>query len=96
MDKSTSTKPQTIFTPEEIDEVARFLVTNQRRERENIIIPRSFTPTVIKTYEEKRISAIFESCPFKAGLSCVAGENIFTIFTITSFNNKIMSYQKGI
>ena len=53
--------------------MARFLVLNQRRQRENIIIPRTFIPTVIRSNEEKMISGFFESCPFKAGLSCVGG-----------------------
>lgn len=63
-----------LFTPQEIDQIAKFLVLNQRRERENMIIPRSFTPTVIKSKEEKLVEATFESCPFKSVLSLVAGE----------------------
>ncbi|XP_071522503.1 mitochondrial import inner membrane translocase subunit Tim22 isoform X2 [Panulirus ornatus] len=66
-------KRPTLFTAKEIDQIARFLVGNQRRERENLIIPRSFTPTVIKTREEKAVEATFESCPFKAVLSLLAG-----------------------
>ncbi|XP_042239003.1 mitochondrial import inner membrane translocase subunit Tim22-like [Homarus americanus] len=62
-----------LFTPQEIDQIAKFLVGNQRRERENMIIPRSFTPTVIKSKEEKTVEATFESCPFKAVLSLLAG-----------------------
>lgn len=66
-------KKRALFTPEEIDQIAKYLVGNQRRERENIIIPRTFIPTVIKTREEKAVEAIFESCPFKSVLSLVAG-----------------------
>lgn len=62
-----------LFTPQEIDQIAKFLVLNQRRERENMIIPRSFTPTVIKSKEEKMVEATFESCAFKSVLSLVAG-----------------------
>ncbi|XP_076058910.1 mitochondrial import inner membrane translocase subunit Tim22 [Oratosquilla oratoria] len=69
-DTSTQT---TLFTAKELDEIAKFLVTHQRRQRENIIIPKSFVPTVIKSMDEKRVEAIFESCPFKACLSCAAG-----------------------
>ncbi|XP_066987849.1 mitochondrial import inner membrane translocase subunit Tim22 [Macrobrachium rosenbergii] len=64
---------RTLFTPQEIDQIARYLVGNQTRVRENVIIPRTFVPTVIKTKEEKTVEAIFESCPFKAVLSLVAG-----------------------
>ncbi|KAK8719312.1 hypothetical protein OTU49_014110 [Cherax quadricarinatus] len=62
-----------LFTPQEIDQIARFLVANQRRERENLIIPRTFTPVVMKSREEKAVEAVFESCPFKAILSLFAG-----------------------
>ncbi|KAK8732245.1 hypothetical protein OTU49_006993 [Cherax quadricarinatus] len=62
-----------LFTPQEIDQIARFLVANQRRERENLIIPRTFTPVVMKSREEKAVEAVFESCPFKAVLSLFAG-----------------------
>ncbi|KAK7069350.1 Mitochondrial import inner membrane translocase subunit Tim22, partial [Halocaridina rubra] len=61
-----------LFTAQEIDQIAKYLVCNQRRYRENMIIPRSFAPTVIKSNEEKRVEAIFESCPFKAVLSLLA------------------------
>lgn len=63
-----------VFTPQEIDQIAKFIVGNQGRERENVIIPRSFTPTIIKSKEEKAVEAMFESCPFKAVLSLLAGE----------------------
>nr|XP_053628177.1 mitochondrial import inner membrane translocase subunit Tim22-like [Cherax quadricarinatus] len=62
-----------LFTPQEIDQIARFLVANQRRERENLIIPRTFTPVVMKSREEKAVEAVFESCPFKGILSLFAG-----------------------
>ena len=65
---------KTTFTPEQIDQIAKYLVLNQRRERENMIIPRSFSPTVIKSREEKAVEAVFESCSFKSVLSLVAGE----------------------
>ncbi|XP_045601204.1 mitochondrial import inner membrane translocase subunit Tim22 [Procambarus clarkii] len=66
-------KNKLLFTPQEIDQIARFLVGNQRRERESLIIPRNFTPVVFKSREEKAVEAVFESCPFKAILSLFAG-----------------------
>ncbi|MPC39281.1 mitochondrial import inner membrane translocase subunit Tim22-like [Portunus trituberculatus] len=62
-----------LFTPQEIDQIAKYLIMNQRRQREKLILPRSFTQTVIKSREEKTVEAVFESCSFKAVLSLVAG-----------------------
>ena len=64
----------TIFTYDEINQIAKFIIFNKTRERENIIMPRVVLPSVyLRTEDEKRVSAIFESCPFKAALSCGAG-----------------------
>ncbi|KYN29388.1 PREDICTED: mitochondrial import inner membrane translocase subunit Tim22 [Trachymyrmex cornetzi] len=57
----------------DIDKIALFLVGNQQRFRENIIIPRILGPVQIKTIEEKRIDSVMESCAFKSIMSCVLG-----------------------
>lgn len=57
----------------ELDKIALFLVGNQQRFRENIIIPRTIGPTSIKTNEEKRIESAMESCAFKSIMSCILG-----------------------
>lgn len=57
----------------ELDKIALLLVGNQRRFRENIIIPTLLGPAKIKTIEEKRIESIMESCTFKSIMSCVIG-----------------------
>lgn len=56
------------------DSLAKYLVGNNERFRENIIIPRILGPVIIKTNEEKMIDAAIESCPFKSITSCVVGE----------------------
>lgn len=61
----------------ELDKLALFLVGNQQRFRENIIIPRMVGPVAIKTNEEKRVERVMESCVFKSIMSCVLG-NIFS------------------
>ncbi|KAK7788815.1 hypothetical protein R5R35_010485 [Gryllus longicercus] len=61
------------FTNEEWDKIALYLVGNNTRYRENIIIPRMMGPVKIKSNEEKMIETFFESCTFKTGMSCVAG-----------------------
>ncbi|XP_071581037.1 mitochondrial import inner membrane translocase subunit Tim22 [Temnothorax nylanderi] len=57
----------------DLDKIALFLVGNQQRFRENIIIPRMLGPVQIKTIEEKRIDSMMESCAFKSIMSCVIG-----------------------
>ena len=56
------------------DELAKYFLFWNHRQRENIIIPRTMGPVKIKTRDEKIVESIFESCPFKCALSCVAGE----------------------
>ncbi|XP_026755039.2 mitochondrial import inner membrane translocase subunit Tim22 [Galleria mellonella] len=55
------------------DSLAKYLVGNYSRFRENIIIPRFLGPVIIKTNEEKMIEATVESCPFKSITSCIIG-----------------------
>ncbi|XP_038217423.1 mitochondrial import inner membrane translocase subunit Tim22 [Zerene cesonia] len=55
------------------DSLAKYLVGNIYRYRENIIIPRVLGPVVIKTNEEKMIESTIESCPFKSVTSCIIG-----------------------
>ncbi|CAH0548729.1 unnamed protein product [Brassicogethes aeneus] len=61
------------FTPEEWGFLTKYFVGNNYRYRENIIIPKNLGPVTIKTNEEKMVEAFFESCPFKAFMSCVMG-----------------------
>ncbi|XP_004922732.1 mitochondrial import inner membrane translocase subunit Tim22 [Bombyx mandarina] len=55
------------------DSLAKYLIGNNYRFRENIIIPRILGPVIIKTNEEKMIEATVESCPFKSLTSCIIG-----------------------
>lgn len=55
------------------DSLAKYLVGNNERFRENIIIPRILGPVIIKTNEEKMIETTVESCPFKSLTSCIIG-----------------------
>ncbi|XP_049879005.1 mitochondrial import inner membrane translocase subunit Tim22 [Pectinophora gossypiella] len=55
------------------DSLAKYLVGNIYRYRENIIIPRVLGPVIIKTNDEKMIEATVESCPFKSLTSCIIG-----------------------
>ncbi|CAK1541472.1 unnamed protein product [Leptosia nina] len=55
------------------DSLAKYLIGNIYRYRENIIIPRVLGPVIIKTNEEKMIESTVESCPFKSLSSCVIG-----------------------
>lgn len=55
------------------DVIAKYLVGNIYKYRENIIIPKDIGPIKIKTKEEKSVEAAFESCAFKSLMSCVMG-----------------------
>lgn len=63
-----------IFGDPNFGKIIRYLVGNNQRYRENIIIPPLFGPVQIKTKEEKMVEAVFESCPFKSAMSCVVGK----------------------
>lgn len=56
------------------DSLSKYLVGNNFRYRENIIIPKFLGPAIIKTNEEKMIESTIESCPFKSFSSCVIGK----------------------
>jgi hypothetical protein len=73
MDKQEGDK-RVFFTNEEWDRLALYLIGNNTRYRENIIIPRMMGPVKIKTREEKMVEAAFESCAFKTVMSCVLGK----------------------
>jgi len=73
----------------ELDNIALFLVGNQQRFRENIIIPRLLGPVQIKTIEEKRIESVMESCAFKSIMSCVIGTSSCYYFTLIINTKKI-------
>lgn len=62
---------------EEWNSVLRHFIGNNYRYRENIIIPKNLGPVVIKTNEEKRVEAAFESCAFKSVMSGVIGTLCF-------------------
>lgn len=68
------------------DSLAKYLVGNNTRFRENIIIPRILGPIIIKTNEEKMIESTIESCPFKSVTSCIIGEypNIYDHCSMSS------------
>jgi import inner membrane translocase subunit TIM22 len=72
MDRQETDK-RVFFTNEEWDRLAVYMIGNNTRYRENIIIPRMMGPVKIKTREEKMIEAAMESCAFKTVTSCVLG-----------------------
>ncbi|XP_026333107.1 mitochondrial import inner membrane translocase subunit Tim22 [Hyposmocoma kahamanoa] len=73
--KSPPTDPNLLKFAEtdDYDSLAKYLVGNIYRYRENVIIPRILGPVIIKTNEEKMIESTVESCPFKSLTSCVIG-----------------------
>ncbi|XP_011162078.1 mitochondrial import inner membrane translocase subunit Tim22 [Solenopsis invicta] len=80
----------------ELDKIALFLVGNQQRFRENIIIPTMMGPVQIKTIEEKRIERMMESCVFKSIMSCVIGYGLGAAIGLfsSSVNPNVASVEK--
>lgn len=74
--KSPPTDPNLLRFAEtdDYDCLAKYLVGNIYRYRENVIIPRILGPVIIKTNEEKLIESTVESCPFKSVTSCIIGK----------------------
>lgn len=58
----------------DLDTLAKYFVGNKNRYRENIVIPRTLGPVHIKTYEEKMIETVMESCVFKSTVSLALGQ----------------------
>lgn len=55
-------------------ELMNALIGPNKRVRENVIFPVGLFPHKVKTRDELRVEAAFESCAFKTGLSCILGE----------------------
>ncbi|KAI9565688.1 hypothetical protein GHT06_009480 [Daphnia sinensis] len=61
------------FSPKEMDSLMKYFVGNNCKYREQIIIPRTVGPIHIKSIDEKRVEAVFESCAFKSLVASVMG-----------------------
>ncbi|XP_063541392.1 mitochondrial import inner membrane translocase subunit Tim22 [Cydia strobilella] len=61
------------YEKNDYESLAKYLIGNNYRYRENILIPRFLGPPEIKSNEEKMIEAAVESCPFKSLTSCIVG-----------------------
>lgn len=73
MDAPKENKAISVLGDRPLDELAKFFTGTIHRYRENIIIPKNLGPVPLKSDEEKRIEAFFESCFFKSVMSCVVG-----------------------
>ncbi|KAM0735433.1 Mitochondrial import inner membrane translocase subunit Tim22 [Formica fusca] len=93
---SDSENKNVFLNDAELDKIALFLVGNQQRFRENIIIPRMLGPVQIKTIEEKRIESVMESCAFKSTMSCVIGYGLGAAIGLfsSSVNPNVASVEK--
>lgn len=71
MDESTISPAG--FSPKEMDSLMKYFVGSNCKYREQIIIPRTVGPIHIKSIDEKRVEAAFESCAFKSLVASVMG-----------------------
>lgn len=94
---STETDDKRVFINDaELDKIAVYLIGNQQRFRENIVIPRVIGPVQIKTNEEKMIERAVESCAFKSMMSCVVGYGLGAAIGLfsASVNPNVTSVEK--
>uniref|UniRef100_A0A6M2CXX6 Mitochondrial import inner membrane translocase subunit TIM22 n=1 Tax=Rhipicephalus microplus TaxID=6941 RepID=A0A6M2CXX6_RHIMP len=72
---SSSSTTETTSNVREINfsELTGLLIGPNKRVKENIVFPPGLFPHKIKTRDELRVEAVFESCAFKTGISCVLG-----------------------
>lgn len=80
----------------DFDKIAIHFVGTQQRFRENIIIPRTVGPVQIKTYEEKLVDRVIESCAFKSFMSCVLGYGLGAAIGLfqSSVNHNVATVEK--
>lgn len=67
------------FSPKEMDSLMKYFVGNNYKYREQIIIPRTVGPIHIKSIDEKRVEAVFESCAFKSLVASVMGNSLLSL-----------------
>ena len=49
------------------------MIGNKKEKFTDVLVPNVGIPQPARSPQEVKIAAFFESCPFKSGLSCVAG-----------------------
>ena len=72
METSNSSK-EIVFTPDEFEQVSKYLMGSQIRPYPNILVPQSAGPARIQAREELMMQNIMESCPFRGVMSFVVG-----------------------
>jgi len=63
----------TVLNEQDFAKIQLALLSNDPKYRTSVVIPRTLGPVKIKTREEKLVEAGFDSCAFKAIMSCVLG-----------------------
>ena len=67
------------FSPEEFEQVSKYLMGSQIRPYPNILVPQSAGPARIQPREELMMQTLMESCPFRGVMSFVIGGAMGTI-----------------
>ena len=73
MERNISSAKEIHFSPEEFEQVSKYLMGSQIRPYPNILVPQSAGPARIQTREELMMQTITESCPFRGVMSFVIG-----------------------
>jgi len=72
MENNISSK-EIVFSPEEFEQVSKYLMGSQIRPYPNILVPQSAGPAKVQAREELMMQSLMESCPFRGVMSFVVG-----------------------
>lgn len=70
---AASSKKDINFTPQEFDQISKYLMLSQIRLYPNVIVPQTNGTARIQAREELMMQNVIESCPFKGVMSFVVG-----------------------
>ena len=83
--------PGVSFTPQEFEQVSKYLCGSLVRPYPNIMVPQSAGPCQLANPAETQMAAIFESCPFRGVMSFFAGGALGGFFGL--FSSSIAPHQ---
>jgi len=87
----TTASPGVSFTPQEFEQVSKYLCGSLVRPYPNIMVPQSAGPCQLANPTETQMAAIFESCPFRGVMSFFAGGALGGFFGL--FSSSIAPHQ---
>jgi len=72
-DMDSQVPSPTVLNDKDFHDILMALLSNDPKYKQSLVVPRTLGPIAMKTREEKLVEAGFDSCAFKAVMSCVLG-----------------------